>query len=49
MNKMDEKPYLEVPKKTKTTTEQLIYGGGDTLQEIQERNKKDKTQLINEG
>ena len=46
-NDIENKPYLEEPKENvETTKEQLIYGGGETLQEVQEKRKKQ--QLLNE-
>lgn len=46
-NDIENKPYLEKPKENvETTKEQLIYGGGETLQEVQEKRKKQ--QLLNE-
>lgn len=49
MKEMGDKPYLETPQKAETTKEQLIYGGGETLQEIQDKNKEKKQQTLNEG
>ena len=48
MKKTEDKPYLETPKTEETTKEQLIYGGGETLQEIQEKSKTKKQQILNE-
>ncbi len=49
MKNMADKPYLEIQQQKETTKEQLIYGGGDTLREIQEKKKNEKRQIINEG
>ena len=49
MKETADKPYLETPKTGETTTEQMIYGGGDTLTEIQDKSKKKKEQMLNEG
>ncbi|KFZ25553.1 MAG: hypothetical protein KQ78_02241 [Candidatus Izimaplasma bacterium HR2] len=44
---IENKPYLEEPKENvETTKEQLIYGGGETLQEVQKNRKK--KQSLNE-
>ena len=41
MKTTEDKPYLESPDVAeKTTTEQMIYGGGETLKEVQEKKKK---------
>lgn len=50
MKETADKPYLETPKTGETTTEQMIYGGGDTLTEIEEKKKKDQEKgMLNEG
>lgn len=49
MKKTEDKPYLETPKEAETTKEQLIYGGGETLQEIEIKRKEKKKQILNEG
>lgn len=47
MKEQEKKPYLETPKKSaETTKEQLIYGGGETLKEVQDKSKKP---MLNEG
>jgi hypothetical protein len=40
--------YLEKPVAKKTTTEQMIYGGGDTLQETQAKSDKKKEKMLTE-
>ena len=50
MKTTEDKPYLETPVAEKTTTEQMIYGGGETLQEVQEKKKKAKEKgMLNEN
>ena len=50
MKTTEDKPYLEEPVAEKTTTEQMIYGGGETLQEVQEKKKKAKEKgMLNEN
>jgi len=40
MKEQEDKPYMEKPKEgVVTTKEQLIYGGGETLQEKDTKNK----------
>ena len=48
MKNQPDTPYLETPKVVETTKEQLIYGGGETLQEIEDKKKKNKN-ILNEG
>lgn len=49
MKEQENKPYLEKPSEKETTTEQLIYGGGETLSEVQEKSDKKKQQILNEN
>ncbi len=49
MKEQEKKPYLETPDESETTKEQLIYGGGETLQEIENKNEKKKKNILNEG
>ena len=44
----DVENYLEKPVAKETTTEQMIYGGGDTLQETQAESAKKKEKMITE-
>ena len=46
---IEDKPYLEKPVPKETTKEQLIYGGGVTLKEIEETKAEKKQQILNEG
>jgi hypothetical protein len=46
---IENKPYLEKPVPQETTKEQMIYGGGETLREIEETKAKKKQQILNEG
>ena len=49
MKKTEDKPYLETPKKGETTKEQMIYGGGETLQEIEKKREKGSKKLLTES
>lgn len=48
MKKQSDQPYLDKPSTKKTTKEQLIYGGGDTLEELSKKTDKDSKILLTE-
>lgn len=50
MQKQEDKPYLEAPVKSKETTkEQMIYGSGETLVEVEKDREEKKKKLLTEG
>lgn len=49
-NKLDKDKYLErKPFSVETTKEQMIYGGGETLQEVKDKTEKESKLILNEG
>ncbi len=48
MKKVENLPYLETPVKETLTTEQLIFGNGETITERDRRRKIYQQQQINE-
>ena len=48
MQKSPDKPYLDKPKTHKTTKEQLIYGGGETLKEVDSKRSDNSKILLTE-
>lgn len=47
--KQDTTPYLEKKDERPVTTEQLIYGGGDTISEVKKKSTEKTEQLLTEG
>lgn len=49
MKEQADKPYLESPDVVKkTTTEQMIYGSGETLDEKEKKRKEQEKKMLNE-
>ena len=48
MKNVEDKPYLEKPVQKETTKEQMIYGSGETLQEKENKRKKQQERTLNE-
>lgn len=48
MSKQSDKPYMDAPEKAESTTEQLIYGGGEKLSEITDNSKKKSKKMLTE-
>ena len=48
MKNQSDKPYLDKPSQEDTTKEQMIYGGGETLKELEEQKKKGTKVLLTE-
>jgi len=48
MKSQEDKPYLEKKTPKETTKEQLIYGGGETLKEVNDRKEKLSKELLTE-
>lgn len=48
MKTTEDKPYLEEPVQKETTKEQMIYGDGMTIEEKEEKRKKQQERMLNE-
>lgn len=50
MKTTEDKPYLEKPvQERELQKEQMIYGGGETLQEKEKKRQKQQEQMLNES